>query len=124
MKQLRTLLIAVFFSSLAGAMAQIPANDNFASRTVLSGNGTVNSTVVNATKETGEPNHDGNTGGHSVWYEWTAPYSSAVTIQGAGSGTFRILLAAYTGTAVNALTVIDSATEPQFGGNAVLSFTA
>ncbi|HEY0551124.1 MAG TPA: Ig-like domain-containing protein, partial [Verrucomicrobiae bacterium] len=66
----------------------------------------------------------GNTGGHSIWYEWTAPFTSAVTMSGAGAGNFRILLAAYTGTAVNALTEIDSAIEPQFGGNAVLSFTA
>ncbi len=124
MKQLRPLL-AVLFASLAGAFAQVPANDNFANRIVLSGNVVpVSSTVVNATKEAGEPNHAGNTGGHSVWYEWTPTFTSAVSISGFGSGNFRILLAAYTGTSVNALTEIDSAIEPQFGGNAVMSFTA
>src|SRR5688572_5447652 len=127
MKQLRTLLVAVFFSSLAGAFAQVPANDNFANRIVLSGNFVpVSSTVVNATKEADENFHAFNSGGHSVWYEWTPTFTAAVSISGFGSGTFRILLAAYTGTSVssNSLTEIDSAIEPQFGGNAVLSFTA
>jgi hypothetical protein len=126
MKQLR-LLLAVLVASAASAFAQVPANDNFANRIVLSGNlVTVNSTVVNATKEADENFHAFNSGGHSVWYEWTPTFTAAVSISGFGSGNFRILLAAYTGTSVssNSLTEIDSAIEPQFGGNAVLSFTA
>ena len=58
-----------------------------------------------ATKETGEPNHAGNTGGKSVWWTWTAPTSGSVTLTTAGSN-FRNALAVYTGSAVTNLTGI------------------
>jgi hypothetical protein len=51
-----------------------PANDNFANAQVIAGaagNATGRNTV--ASKEGGEPNHAGNPGGVSVWYQWTAP---------------------------------------------------
>jgi hypothetical protein len=89
-----------------GAPVAGPANDMFASAQVVSGApGSVAGTNVNATKETGEPNHAGNVGGASVWYRWTAPASGQVTFTTAGSS-FDTLLAAYRGTAVNALTVV------------------
>src|SRR5207249_3220653 len=44
-----------------------PSNDNFANAQLISGNsGTVTTSNVDATKEAGEPNHAGNTGGKSV----------------------------------------------------------
>jgi len=81
-----------------------PANDNFASATVLSGSSlTVTGSTVNATKQSGEPSHAGNTGGHSIWYYWTAPASGTATINTSGSN-FDTLLGVYTGTSVSALT--------------------
>ncbi|NDB74473.1 MAG: hypothetical protein EB141_02290 [Verrucomicrobia bacterium] len=65
-------------------MAQ-PANDNYTNAFTLAGTagsaarftsfGASGGTLNNnrATKETGEPNHAGNLGGQSVWFNWTPP---------------------------------------------------
>jgi hypothetical protein len=83
-----------------------PANDNFAAASTLNGSSaSTTGTNVNATKETGEPNHGGNTGGKSIWWKWTAPSSGNVVIDTDGSN-FDTLLGVYTGSAVNALTLI------------------
>jgi hypothetical protein len=60
----------------------------------------------NATKESGEPKHAGDSGGSSVWYSWTAPESGLARI-GLCCGTAQ-LLGVYTGGAVNALTPVQS----------------
>src|SRR5262249_30636954 len=62
---------------------------------------------LNASKEIGEPNHAGNTGGKSVWWKWTPTTSGQVTFDTATSS-FDTVLAAYTGSVVNALTPIAS----------------
>src|SRR5262249_13619317 len=49
---------------------------------------------ANATKQAGEPNHAGNTGGASAWYNWTAPSTSAATFDTAMSA-FDTVLAVY-----------------------------
>jgi hypothetical protein len=83
-----------------------PANDSFANAIALTGVAvSIIGNNVCATKETGEPNHAGETGGHSVWYQWRAPYSGNVMINTVGSD-FDTLLAVYTGGSVNALTLI------------------
>ncbi|HEX8355036.1 MAG TPA: M12 family metallo-peptidase, partial [Pyrinomonadaceae bacterium] len=83
-----------------------PANNNFASAQVISGNtGVASGTNVGATKEAGEPVHAGNAGGTSVWYQWQAPATGTATLTTAGSG-FDTLLAVYTGSSVGALTLI------------------
>lgn len=84
-------------------------NDHFAERLVLPGEASVSTTgtTVGATKEAGEPNHAGASGGASVWWSWTAPASASVTIQTFGSS-FDTLLAVYTGSAVDALTLVSS----------------
>src|SRR5438132_9748728 len=85
-----------------------PPNDAFANGQSLSGStGSVSGSNVNATKETGEPNHAGNSGGHSVWYRWTAPANTPVTIDTIGSS-FDTLLGVYTGSSVITLTTIAS----------------
>jgi thiol-disulfide isomerase/thioredoxin len=85
-----------------------PANDMFANRIVITGtNIVVTGSSVGATKEAGEPNHAGNSGGASVWWSWTAPFVGTVTISTAGSS-FDTLLGVYTGTSVSALTTIAS----------------
>ncbi|MEP4078015.1 choice-of-anchor D domain-containing protein [Haloferula sp.] len=61
---------------------------------------------VGATKETGEPDHV-SSGGSSVWYRWTAPYTGNATFDTVGSN-FDTLLAVYTGDSVAALNPVGS----------------
>ena len=81
-------------------------NDNFLAGTNLTGaSGTINGTTVGATKEVGEPNHAGSPGGRSIWFKWTAPTTGTKTFDTMGSG-YDTTLGVYTGTAVNALTLV------------------
>lgn len=81
-----------------------PPNDLFTNAEIISGaTGTIGGTNTQATKEPGEPNHGGETGGRSVWYRWTAPTTGTATFDTCGSD-YDTLLAAYSGTAVNGLT--------------------
>src|SRR5918994_2715465 len=107
----------------AGVPIPRPANDAFASAQTLTGAAaTVSGTNVDATKESGEPNHAGNTGGKSVWYKWTPQASGATTIDTAGSN-FDTLLAVYSGGAVNSLTEVASNNDDN-GLQSKVSFTA
>jgi hypothetical protein len=88
----------------------IPANDKFANAlAVVLSNGAAKVTGynTNATKETGEPRHADNAGGHSVWWKWTAPSSGAITIDTRGSYS-DTTLGIYTGTALASLIKIAS----------------
>jgi hypothetical protein len=97
------------------------ANDNFANAQTLTGaNATVTGTNVNAAKESGEPNHAGNTGGKSVWYKWTPQASGTTTIDTAGSN-FDTLLAVYRGEAVNSLTPVASNDDENNAGGVITS---
>ena len=111
--------------NLVIAAAVAPANDNFASAQIVSGNsGTVMGANVNATKQAGEPSHAGNSGGASVWYQWTAPSSGSATFDTLTSG-FDTLLAVYTGAAVNSLTPIAGNNDDPAGGvQSKVSFSA
>lgn len=85
---------------------QRPANNSFTSPRVLPrGNFDVTGSNVGANKQAGEPNHGLNIGGASVWYRWTPNRSGRVTIRTQDS-TFDTLLAVYTGTRLNQLTVV------------------
>jgi len=86
-----------------------PANDVFDDAQPLSGtSGTVSGTNVGATKQVGEPEHAGDLGGASVWYEWTAPATGMLSIDTSGSD-FGTDLAAYTGSSVSGLSARASA---------------
>ncbi len=87
-----------------------PANDNFADAQTISGTtGTVTGSTLGATRQTGEPNHGGGAGSlagtASIWYKFTAAASGTATITTCNSG-FDTLLGVYTGSAVNALTIV------------------
>jgi len=88
-----------------------PANDLFANATAVtipaSNTVTLTGSSVNAGKESGEPNHASEAGGASIWWKWTATYNGSLEVKTAGTS-FDTLLAAYTGTAVNALTLVAS----------------
>jgi hypothetical protein len=98
-----------------------PANDAFAAAIAinLAGNTfTATGGNLNATKEAGEPNHaPGEPGGTSVWWRWTAPGAGSLQVDTRGSN-FDTMLAAYTGTAVNALTQLASNDDEQPPGTA------
>jgi hypothetical protein len=85
-----------------------PTNDMFANRIPIIGmTNTVFGSNILATKEPGEPNHDGVVGGASVWWAWTAPANGSVIVNTFGSS-FDTVLAVYTGTAVSNLTWVAS----------------
>ncbi len=90
-----------------------PANDNFATPATLAGATGKNVTnTARSTGEPGEPNH-GSIPDRSVWYSWTAPETGTAVVNTRESN-FDTVLAAYTGTAISALT--QSASNDQFNG--------
>ena len=96
-----------------------PANDDFADAET----GPLDSLAIRApnygaTKEPGEPAHQGDEGGASVWFRFTAPRSGGVLLQADGMPTgHHSLFAVYIGTSVSALTPVPS-TE-MWGGSAL-----
>jgi uncharacterized delta-60 repeat protein/uncharacterized repeat protein (TIGR01451 family) len=102
------MLWALFFLVLTapGLLAQQPVNDYFMDAITLTGpSGSINGNNANADfPEVGEPEHGG-PGGFSVWYQWTAPEDGTVFFSTSGAS-FNTLLAAYTGTSVDALTLV------------------
>ena len=119
-----------FFGYAVGAVTAppAPANDNFSAAQALAGpTGRLTGANTGATKEAGEPSHspDGNPGGKSVWYRWTAPASGAATFTTGssalgGASTFDTLLGVYTGPGVGALT---SVAKNDDSGSGVVSST-
>src|SRR5207237_359894 len=71
--------IAAFGRAYSGnVQLNINANGNdffLAAQSLTTVAGTILGTTTAATKESDEPNHAGNPGGHSIWYIWTAPFS-------------------------------------------------
>ena len=104
--------------------ADTPANDNFANATALTADLplTVTGTNREATRETGEPVHDGTNGGASVWYRWVAPGAGPVSIDTCASD-FDTVLGVYTGSAVNALAKVAS-NNNTCGDRSQVAFTA
>lgn len=93
-----------------------PANDLFANAFVLSGTNVVtNGYVRSSSLEPGEPDHAENSQRYSVWYAWTAPKNGSVTLDVSGSD-FTAALGVYTGTAVNALTLVTNNCDLQSDG--------
>src|SRR5437660_668423 len=78
--------------SLPVTIDVVPANDAFADRIALTGTSiNVIGTLVNASREDGEPLHLNNDAG-SIWWSWTAPANGFVTVSSDAWG-----LAVYTG---------------------------
>jgi len=107
--------------SLAGAL-QLPSEDLFEEPAILNGEtGSTSADSTGATKETGEPDHADNSGGHSLWWTWTAPASGWYSINTLGSG-FDTLLAIYQGTEIDDLTLVsanDDAADTSTGASSI-----
>jgi hypothetical protein len=85
-----------------------PANDDFANAASLSGSsGSATDGSGFASKESGEPDHAGDPGGASVWWNWTAPADGLATVDTCHSD-FDTVLGVYTGSAVNSLSEVAS----------------
>ncbi len=84
----------------------VASNDAFGDALTLNG-ASVQVTAKNttATKQLGEPNHAGNAGGRSLWWQWTAPASGLVNLNTVGSS-FDTLLAVYTGGSISGLSLV------------------
>ena len=84
-----------------------PSNDNFVNAINLPGTeGSAIGYTQSSSGETGEPNHAGvSTPLHSTWWQWQAPTSGALRVKSFGSD-FDTTLAVYTGSAVNALSLL------------------
>lgn len=88
-------------------MTPLP-NNHFADSTAMDTTVfTVNSSNLGANKESGEPDHAGESGGSSVWWSWTAPVTGITEIN-TFSSDFDTLLAIYTGTELSNLVEIVS----------------
>ncbi len=104
-------------------VGQGPPNDNFASAQVISGvSGTVTGNNAAASRETGEPTHL-YAPRVSVWYRWTAPSTGQVVFDTVGSN-FDTLLAAYSGTALSALTLQAANDDGPVGTPSEVTFAA
>ncbi len=116
------------YNSTAAPPPPAPANDNFsAAQAITRCAGTTTGSNVNATRETGEPNHSPDNGGgsRSIWYSWQAPSSGPAQVTTGGSG-FDTVLGVYTGGAVGSLSTVgknDDLTPGQVLTSSV-SFTA
>lgn len=92
-------------------MGLADSNDNFASSTTITlpAGDTAPQAFTgdnsSATKEAGEPNHGGDAGGHSLWWKWTPAGHARVSLYSVNSD-IPTVLAVYTGSTVNNLTVV------------------
>jgi subtilisin family serine protease len=96
------------------------ANDDFEDRIELTGlSATASGTSFGATTQPNEPEHGHNSGGASLWWTWTAPINSSVTITTIGS-TYDTTLGIYAGDEISNLITIASNDEIH-GGQAPAS---
>ncbi|MGC3959321.1 MAG: hypothetical protein QM813_15675 [Verrucomicrobiota bacterium] len=83
-----------------------PPNDFFVNAIALTGNSGVSSVnTLQATKELNEPVHAGNAGGKSAWWTYQPPADGQLVLSTTNS-TFDTLLAVYTGSSMNTLTLV------------------
>lgn len=95
------------FSLSWSVVPPAPANDNFAAAQSISGlAGSVEGSLVSATTEPSEPNHNGFDRLRSVWYRWTAPVTGSIEFSVSSDSYFFV--AVYSGTQINNLTPLAS----------------
>ena len=84
--------LLIFLSGAVGAVGAAPVNDLFVNRIDLGSATavTANGSTVAATLQSGENDLD-SIGGASVWWKWTAPASTWVTVDTVGSGIDTVL---------------------------------
>jgi hypothetical protein len=84
------------------------SNDNFINRSVLTGSAwTAISYNLDATIEPGEPNKPFSNVSKTVWFRWTAPSDSRVTIDTTGTDVSGHFFAVYVGDSISDLAPVD-----------------
>jgi hypothetical protein len=98
---------SINFELTANVSNDLVPNNNFASSIDLGSGPSVTMVGDNtqASKEAGEPDHAGNSGGKSLWWTWTAPTSGRVHLSSIQSS-FTPLLSVYQGEVLSTLAVI------------------
>jgi hypothetical protein len=114
---LLTVAVILLLSPSAGAA---PPNDDFANAVTLDGlpaEGTGSN--AGATREVGEPNHNGYGGQQSIWFKWTAPTDAGVTLSGSNCAPpfedpvgVQQVMAVYVGSSVDGLVRVAGQNEP------------
>lgn len=101
------LLASLSLLFTAQVCAQTPSNDAFADALVASGEiGTSTAHSANASYEEGEPYEVDESLGRTLWWRWTAVSSGRYVFHTSDSN-FDTILAIYTGSTVNNLTLVD-----------------
>ncbi len=116
-----------------------PPNDVYAGRTVLTGLDPYtrsNNADSPPALEPGTPAISGTPGGHSLWWEWTAPENATVEIDTSGTNggqyitggsTYPTLLGVYTGAGLANLTLVQASnnnlSEPLEGGGGNVTYS-
>jgi hypothetical protein len=102
-----------------------PANDYFTNAFSLGGGPQATGSGHNeyATAEPGEPDHGLQKPNHSVWWVWTNPFPSLVTVDLAGSD-INTLLGVYAGDSVSNLTALAEDDDGGVNGRSRVSFMA
>ena len=104
---LATLVLTLAGGATASA-PPAPANDAFAAAQDLGSlpsGGPISGSNDGATREPGEPKHDGEPSGHSIWYTWHAPDGGPFAIVANGIPGGNTILSVYTGSTLNNLTL-------------------
>jgi Divergent InlB B-repeat domain len=98
------------------ALENAPQNDDLANASQLFGGLPTSGSAFTklAGKESGEPDHAGDAGGHSVWFEWKAPVTGSVAFQTCTfEAGFDTVLGVYTGTEIGSLTPVANGDDGQ-----------
>ncbi len=99
-----------------GSASSAPGNDSFANRlSVNLDNFSIAGINVDATAESQEPAHAGNSAARSIWWSWRPSLRGVATLSTAGSS-FSTALAVYTGAGVSSLTLVAANDDDPAGG--------
>lgn len=106
-----------------GSFQYGPLNDDFEDRMLLQqGTTQVSMSSVDASLEVGEPQPVFTWFQSTVWFDWVAPSNAFTTISTAGSN-YDTVLCVYTGSAVNALSLVGSNDDDGLEITSAVSFT-
>jgi hypothetical protein len=105
-------------------LSRPPANDNFASRFVVTGsNVSTNGNNSAASWESGEPSDAyAGYGNKSVWFSWTVPSSGWYSVSVSATTVYYPILSLYTGTQLSSLSKV--ANNMGYSYNSSYSFSA
>jgi len=120
------LLVTASLSLLltTAGFSQSPGNDAFANAQLAPGElGTATGNTTNATYEADEPYEVNESLGRTLWWSWTATSAGRYVFHTTGSS-FDTILAIYTGSTLNNLTLVDYSDEAMGGSQSRVTIDA